>query len=505
MNPENVGQALFEQLMQTIRRPVELQAASSRLWWDGKTHVPPKGQGAHGIVKSRLEREAHSALMEGETGDILARLDGRMDMLSEKQRLLVERLLCSFKRQSALNEGFVGRSSIVIEAAAAAWARAREKQDFAIFQPHLEAVIGIQREQARFMGASPDSVYEVLFQGYEPGMTVTRLREIMDLSLDRLQALYHRLVASERVPNAGFLSGDFSPGKQRNLGLALLHTMGLDMEAIDYDQSAHPFMSGQSRGDCRVTTRFDPRYLPMALFSTMHEGGHAMVEQQTDPMLDWTQIPGFVYSLGLHESQSRLWENLIGRSLDFWSYFYPQLRVLFPQFRGVLIGDFVRGVNAVRRQPIRVQADEVSYNLHVLIRTEIEIGLLSGDIDVADLPQVFADKMEEYLGVRPANVSEGALQDIHWSIGAFGYFPTYMLGNFCSGQLFHSFCEKIPNWRREFDIGDFTSLARWLGENVHRFLPVATLDDLLVRVTGEPLNPDYWFEYVEKKMDWVYQ
>lgn len=468
--------------------------------------------------KAFMEKKAHEAFIRPEIGDLLYELEAQKSDLSDEvrfndRRLLVERLVFCYRRAKALKPDFVERKSRATSEANTIWEQAKHDKDFSIFVSPLQKVIEIVKEEAWLYGAgdsNSDSLYTALLQGYEPGMTAQRAREILCGAHKWLSTLLPKIQGSSIKPfdeelAKKVLRGIFPRDRQRLLAEAAVRAIGYDFQCGNLAETEHPFMITVGPGDHRITTKFVEDYLAAAFFGEVHEGGHAGLEQGRHTMLNWADNYAFVISMGIHESQSRLWENVVGRSPYFWLYFYPILQAIFPKYYGIPQEDFFKAINVVKPSPIRIYADEVTYNLHILIRFEIEIALLSGELPVEDLPAAFAQKMEEYLGIKPDDVAQGVLQDIHWAIGYIGYFPSYTFGNQAAAQLFAKFQELHPEWQREFSRGNFRILLDWLRENVHPLAYLETLDSMLQRVTGEPLNPEHWVKYIEEKFCPIYQ
>jgi carboxypeptidase Taq len=383
------------------------------------------------------------------------------------------------------------------------WVGAREASDFSVFAPWLEKLIRLKREKARCIDPS-SSLYENLLDEYEPGMKERQLEELFSQLRPQLTALLQRIISSPVHSNIRRIQGIFPVREQENLGREILTAMGFNWKAGRLDRSPHPFCTGLAPEDVRITTRYSEDSFLVSVFGTIHEGGHALYEQGLDSSLRGLPICDSV-SLGLHESQSRLWENQVGRSRPFWSYWLPRARALFPsQLDGFPMDDFVLAVNLVEPSPIRVTADEVSYGLHVLLRFDLERALLNGELDVQSLPEAWCAGMQDYLGLRPRDDAEGVLQDTHWSQGLLGYFPTYLLGNLYAAQLVKSADQAIPNLESKISNGELLPLRSWLQENVHILGKVLTAEELMQKVTGEPLNAHYFLRYLDEKYSQLY-
>jgi carboxypeptidase Taq len=385
-----------------------------------------------------------------------------------------------------------------------AWVRARAESDWSVFAPHLEEIVGLTRESAEALGYE-EHPYDALLDLYEPGSTKARIEPVFEELKAGLVPLIRKISALPDEDRSRPLYGPFDEAEQEAFGQKVITAFGYDFRRGRQDRAVHPFcINFGGSGDVRITTRFDPNWLSPALFATFHEAGHAMYEQGVNPDYARTPLSGGV-SMGVHESQSRLWENLVGRSRTFWSFYYPELQQTFPEaLGGTDLEDFYRAINDVRPSLIRVEADELTYNLHILVRFEIEVALLEGGLSVAEIPAAWNAKMEEYLGVVPAKDSEGALQDVHWAAGLFGYFPTYTLGNVLSAQLFDAAVAARPEIWDAIGRGEFGALLGWLRENVHRHGSRYEPDDLVERATGRPPETGPYLRYLREKFGGLY-
>jgi carboxypeptidase Taq len=440
-------------------------------------------------------------LVDGETKRLLDS-SGEPDPSSEEGALL-RRALRDYERATKLPAELVAQISRVTAVAEAAWVRARKESDWQLFAPHLEKILLLKREAAETLGYE-DHPYDALLDAYEPGAKKARLEEIFEELKGGIVPLIRAADGWEGEDYEVLLKGSFDEGRQEAFGRMVISAFGYDWERGRQDRSIHPFCINFGPCDVRITTRFDGNWLAPALFSTMHEAGHALYEQGVDPSYARTPLGGGT-SMGVHESQSRLWENLVGRSRAFWSHYYPKLREVFPQLLGgIEAGAFYRAINALKPSEIRVEADEVTYNLHILLRFELEVALIEGTLSVADLPAAWNAKMEEYLGLVPKNDSAGVLQDIHWADGLFGYFPTYTIGNVLSVQFFDAAVEARPEIPEEIKSGSFSTLLGWLRENVHRHGSRYYPHELVERATGRPLDTAPYLRYLEDKFGELY-
>jgi len=383
------------------------------------------------------------------------------------------------------------------------WVEAREKDDFSRFSPSLTRLVELKRREADAVGWDGHP-YDALLDEFEPGAT-TAMAGALFAELQRdLVPLVQELAGAPRRPDRALLRGRFPKTRQEELVARFIAEVGFDLEAGRVDVSAHPFCVGIHARDVRITTRYDEGYLPAALFGAVHEAGHALYEQGLDPEQAFTPA-GMAVSCAIHESQSRLWENMVARSRPFWERHYETVQGQFPEaLSGVDLDTFHAAINAVEPSTIRVEADEVTYNLHIVLRFEIEQALLDGSLPVADLPAAWNDGMERLVGVRPAGDSQGCLQDIHWAVGAFGYFPTYALGNLYAAQFYAAARQALPGLDRQVAAGEMTPLREWLRNNVHRHGMRYRADALCERVTGEPLSVAPFVSYVRDRFRPLY-
>ena len=483
----------------------DLQAALAVLEWDQQTYMPPGAVDRRADQMATLARIAHEHATAPELGDLLERLAGEPGDPSDPATLdgaLVRIARRDFERAVCLPAELVEETARATALAEPAWVDARSRADWSGFAPHLERIVELRRRAAERYGYDGHPL-DPLIDLHEPGLTKARVEAIFATLAERQVPMVRAVAAAEDRRDAP-LHGRFDEAIQEELGRAVVGRFGYDWSRGRQDRAVHPFCTSLGIDDVRITTRFEPDYLPTALFGTLHEAGHGMYEQGLDPALARTPLADGA-SLGVHESQSRLWENLVGRSRPFWRAFYPQVRAAFPEaLGGVDLDAFYRAVNAAAPIPIRVEADELTYNLHVFVRFELEVALIEGSLRVADVPAAWNARVEEYLGIVPADDAEGALQDIHWSGGSFGYFPTYAVGNVLSVQLYRAALEARPEIEDEIGRGEFGALRGWLAENVWRHGRRLDPDELIARATGRPLDPEPYLDYLETKFGELY-
>jgi carboxypeptidase Taq len=474
----------------------DLNSAASVLAWDRQTYMPEGGVGGRAEQLASLARLAHEMLVSGETGRLLEDA-GQAEPGSDDAAILrVARR--EYDRAIRLPARLVAETSRATALAEPAWIQARESSDWSLFAPHLERVLTLKQEAAGYLDG--DHPYDAMLDRYDPDSSTQRLRIMFDDLKAGIVPLVRDVSARPAEDRVAPLRGAFDKETQDSFGRVVITSFGYDWSRGRQDPAVHPFcISFGGPGDVRMTTRFDPNLLPVGLFGTCHEAGHALYEQGIDPSYSRTPLSGGV-SMGVHESQSRLWENLVARSRPFWSHFQPRLRDAFPGVvDGVDLETIYRAVNAVRPSEIRTEADELTYDLHILLRFELELDLFEGNLTVAELPEAWNAKMEEYLGIVPNNDALGVLQDTHWALGLFGYFPSYTVGNVLSVQIFEAAVEERPEIVPDMERGEFGALLGWLRENVHRHGKKYEPDDLILRCTGRPLDTAPYLRYLESK------
>ena len=480
----------------------DVRAASAVLGWDQQTYMPPGGVAARAEQLATLGRLVHEMLVSDETG-VLLDAAGDPDPGSE-DAAIVRLARRDYERATKLPARLVAETSRASSLAQPAWEESRAASDWSLFAPHLEKILELQRETAGHLGYE-DHPYDALLDLYEPQAKTAWLHGVFEELRAALVPMIREISALPDEDRSRPLYGSYDEAEQERFGREVISAFGYDWTRGRQDRAVHPFCTVfGGPGDVRITTRFDPGWLSPALFATFHEAGHATYEQNVDPSYARTPLAGGV-SMGVHESQSRLWENLVARSRPFWSHFYPQLQGTFPEaLNGRGAEGFYRAINAVRPSPIRTEADELTYNLHVLLRFELEVALFEGGLSVADLPDAWNAKTREYLGFTPETDVSGVLQDTHWALGLFGYFPTYATGNVLSVQLFEAAVEDRPEIPTEMGRGEFGTLLGWLRENIHRHGSRYEPDELVERATGRPCETAPYLRYLETKFGELY-
>ena len=495
----------LDQLKTRMAEIQDLRKAGALLGWDQQTYMPPGGAAARAEQLATLQKTAHIWFVSDEMGRLLDDLQteaASWDYDSDEASL-VRMVARDYQKARKLPAELVAEIARVTTMAFEAWTRARQESDFPLFRPYLEKIVELNIQVAEALGYQ-ERIYDPLLDQFEPEMKTAQVAAIFaDLKAELLplvRAISERL---DRV-DASVLHRRTEVDKQWQFGLEVIRAIGFDLERGRQDKSVHPFTTSMSTGDVRLTTRLDPDYFPTALFGTLHECGHGLYEQGFSPTLERTSLDDGA-SLGIHESQSRLWENLIGRSRPFIQYYFPRLQALFPEQLGdVDCETFYRAVNRVQPSLIRVEADEVTYNLHIMLRFELENDMLEGKLRIADLPEAWNTKMQEYLGLVPPNDRLGVLQDVHWSSGLFGYFPTYTLGNLLSVQFFDQAKQEIPDLLDQIAAGRFEILLNWLRNNIHRHGRKYTPGELVQRVTGQGLTARNYLAYIKAKFSEIY-
>ncbi|GIW72409.1 MAG: carboxypeptidase M32 [Planctomycetota bacterium] len=493
----------YQELIRRLREVETLRAASRLLSWDQETYMPPRAQARRAEQLALLSELAHRRFTDQAVGALLAELpeDAVRERLGAEAAANVRETAREYARATRLPPDFVAELARTTSLAHQAWVEARGRADFERFAPHLERVVALKRQEAELLGYE-EEIYDALLEEYEPGARAAQIAPMLAGLREVLVPIVQKATAAA---GGGWQpAAAFAVQAQQQLCRRLAELMGFDFTAGRLDVSAHPFCTGIDTGDVRLTTRYHEHDVADALFGVMHEVGHGLYEQGLDPEHFGTPM-GSACSTGIHESQSRLWENQIGRSRAFWKYFLPVLRETFPEATaGLELEEWYRRINRVRPSLIRVEADEVTYNLHILLRFEIERELLAARIGVSELPALWNRKMEEYLGLAPPDDAQGVLQDVHWSFGGIGYFPTYTLGNLYAAQIFAAMRRELGNLEAQLERGELSEIRAWLREKIHRRGMLLRAHELLAEVTGEPPSARAFTEYIQSKFGELY-
>ncbi|MDA0738888.1 MAG: carboxypeptidase M32 [Nitrospirae bacterium] len=488
-----------------------LRDASALLSWDQETYMPSGGGQARADQIALLQTLAHDKFVSSDIETLLApHIDPTTGLahdettaLDDASKALLRETWRDFSRAKKLPSEFVTRLERECSLAQQVWAEARQENNFAKFLPKLQTIIELKHEEVGYLGYK-DSPYNTLLDTYEPGATVAQLKPLFTTLREGLVSLLDQIQQAPTPPDNRILYQAYDNDHQMEFGKEVLTKMGYDFTRGRLDVSAHPFTTSFHPTDVRVTTRVFENDFQSCLFSCIHEGGHGLYEQGLSSEHHGTPL-GEALSLGIHESQSRLWENSVGRSRAFWEHFFPVLKERFPdQLNSVTVDTFYSAINTVKPSLIRVEADEVTYNLHVMVRFEIELDVIEKRVSVKDLPELWRTKMKEYLGVVPEKESEGVLQDVHWSFGAFGYFPTYTLGNLYAAMLFKKAGEDLPSLNSDIAQGNLIPLKEWLNDRIHRHGRHYTSEKLIKNATGQTLSAEPFLQSLRTKMEEVY-
>ncbi|HOJ33676.1 MAG TPA: carboxypeptidase M32 [Candidatus Hydrogenedentes bacterium] len=496
-----------ETLIATLREKLgtvcDLRSAARLLEWDQETYMPPKAAEERAQQLATLSALAHSLFVSPEIGALLEKLIEKKDKLSQDDAVFVDVVRYDYERARRLPDTFVHSFTLETSRALQVWIEARKRSDFSMFLPCLERVVALNREKAEYLGYAK-SPYDALLEDFERGMSVETIRPLFQELAEGLTKLVARISARPAKAHPSWLAGEWPEVAKLEFSKRVLTDLGYDMEAGRQDKSVHPFSTSIGLCDVRITTRTTPDDLFKGLMATIHECGHALYSQGHDPKDQRTPLLDGA-SLGTHESQSRLWENFIGRSLPFWRHYLPVLRQYFPgRLDHVCPENVYEELNRVVPSCIRVDADECTYNLHIFLRFEIEVDLIENQVSSKEVPEIWNEKMKAYLGIDVPNAAQGCLQDIHWSHGAFGYFPTYALGNIYAAQFLNKMTSDIPSLWDQVASGDFSAILAWLREKVHRHNRRKLAAEILREATGQDVSVTYFLNYLEKKYSDLY-
>lgn len=501
----------FQTLLEKVHEIHDIDKALAVLGWDKETNMPKAGTQARIQQMTTLRRLSHTLFTADEMGELIETAAADVTDLpyESNEASLIRYLRRSYAEARQLPPEFVRRISEVSGQAHPVWVEARANNDFAHFQPHLEEVVKLVQEMAELYGYE-DEKYDPLLDKFEHGMKTADVRAIFNAVKEALIPLREAITERESANNGSIVDDSlvhqpFPIDKQKAFAHYIADAVGYDFDRGHLGTVVHPFATSFSRSDARITTRWYPDFLNPSLFGTLHESGHAMYEQGTHPDLARTPLARGTSS-GIHESQSRMIENVVGRSLGFWRTHYPQLQALFPEQLGDHdVTAFYRAINKVQPSYIRVEADELTYNFHIILRFELEQALLNGELAVADLPTAWNEKMRTLLGVVPPTDSEGCLQDVHWTRPSFGYFPTYALGNLYAAQFFESAISQNPTIAAEMAEGQTSGLVTWLRENIHQHGRKFTPAELVQQATGNSLTHEPFVRYITQKFSELYE
>lgn len=501
----------YAELCEAHRAAALLSSTSALLEWDQETYMPPKGAEFRAEQLAELARLAHERRTSPKLGELIARCEGDAALSKSDAGANLREMRRDYDRATRLPGDLVAEIALVRSQAMEAWKGAREKSDFKAFAPWLERMVSLQRRKADCLGYAGGEPYDALLEEHEPHTTAADVEAVFTPLRAELAGLIHAVRDSRRTVKTKCLRAKLDPRDQHAFGLAVLKAMGFDLDAGRLDTTVHPFCSGIAPGDTRLTTRYRERGFTDALYGTMHEGGHGLYEQglpkgetSAGARLFGTPLADAV-SLGIHESQSRMWENFVGRSKPFWKWALSKSKKHFAKaLSDYDASDYFHAVNTVTPSLIRVEADEGTYNMHIMIRFEIERALLAGSLKVKDVPAEWNRRYKDYLAIDVPDDRQGCLQDVHWSFGLFGYFPTYTLGNLYAAQLWETINAALPDLPKLIAKGDFLPLRDWLRTNIHRHGRRYPAAELCRRATGKPLAADALLRHLRSRAAAVY-
>jgi carboxypeptidase Taq len=489
---------LYADYKTKMQKIADVKYASAVLQWDQETYLPPKGSDIRGRQIATLSEIAHQQFTDEETGSLLMTLNSLAD-LDDRQKRNVQISLEDYNKNRKLPTAFVRKMSETVNKNYHSWIEARKQNSFAPFQQPLDELIQLKKQEADYLGYEKHP-YDALMNDYEKGLTTAITDQLFTGLKPELSTLLDQVKNKPEIDNS-FLHQHFDKDRQWKFGIGILKEMNFDFEAGRQDISEHPFTINFNNADVRVTTRIDESDFGNMTWSCLHEGGHALYEQGL-PGEEYGLPLGEYCSVSIHESQSRLWENCIGRGLPFWQKHFPSVQKIFPeQFSGIGLEKFYRGINKVQPSLIRTEADEVTYHFHVMIRYEIEKMLIEGSLQTADIPTYWNEHYLRYLGVKVPDDKKGCLQDVHWSHGSFGYFATYSLGSLYAAQFYTAMLKENPSLENEISYGNNGLLHQWLRKHIYTHGRYYTAEELCKKTTGEELDSRYFITYITRKMN----
>jgi carboxypeptidase Taq len=497
--------AAYDELIRRFKDAKLLESVGAVVGWDQHTYMPPAGAGHRAEQMGFLAKLGHQMFTDPKVGELLGVVEASPLVANAEadEAVNVREIRRGYDRAVKMPPKLVEEIARVTSQAQNVWAEARKRSDFAAFAPWLAKIVALKRQEAQAVGYK-ESPYDALLDEYEPGMTAAEVTRVFAELRADLVPLVGAITASGKRPRPDILTREYAVDRQAVFGQAAAAAIGFDFRAGRLDITVHPFCSGIGPGDVRLTTRYNSRELNQGFFGILHEAGHGIYEQGLDPAHFGTPC-GAAVSLGIHESQSRLWENQVGRSRPFWEHFFPRARQTFPgTLDDVSLDEFLFAINDVERSFIRVEADEATYNLHILLRFELEQALLQGELEAAGVPAAWNAKFQQFFELTPPDDAQGCLQDIHWSMGGLGYFPTYTLGNLNAAQLMDQARQDLGDLDADFRKGEFGRLKGWLNEKVHRPGQRFRPRDLIRRVTGRPLSHRPLIAYLRRKYEPLY-
>lgn len=497
--------AEYEELCSLTREASLIESVEAALGWDERTYMPPAAGEYRAEQMTYLSGLAHQRRTDPRLGELLATL-AETDLAQNPHTdtgSTIRELQRQYDKKVKLPRRLVEEMTRASVLGQQAWVKARQDNDFASFAPHVEHLFRLKREQAECLGYE-DNPYDALLDDFEPGAKTAAIAEVLESLRRELVPLVQSIMESAGRAPVEILQRTYPAAAQEAFGKAAAAAIGFEFTRGRLDVTHHPFCSGMGPHDCRITTRYDERFFNSAFFGILHESGHGIYDQGLRPD-HFGLPPGTYVSLGIHESQSRMWENLVGRSRAFWEHFFPRLQGAFPEAVGEEnLDDFFWAINHVAPSLIRVEADEATYNLHIIIRFELEQDLLSQNLAVGDLPAAWREKYQKYLGVEPPTDADGCLQDIHWSAALIGYFPTYSLGNLYASQFFEQADRDLGGLAQQFARGEFEPLKGWLNEKIHQPGQCFSASELVEQITGSGLSHAPLIRHLRAKLEPLY-
>jgi carboxypeptidase Taq len=497
----------YEDLVKRMKEIAVLGNTAGVLGWDQEVYMPGANAPYRAEQLSLLAGMCHQKFTDPAVGDWISQAESSKNLTADPlsdSAVNLREWRHSYDRSTKLPQKLVEEMARVTSNAQVEWVEARKENKFSRFQPWLEKIVGLVQEQAKCYGYK-DHPYDALLEDYEPGLTVAQLNKLFPPLKKSLSEMVAKITSAKRQPDLSILKRKCPIPAQQEFCRTLAGAIGFDFNQGRIDISAHPFTTGLGPADTRITTRFEETNFENSFFSTLHESGHGIYDQNLPSNGHYGTPRASAVSLGIHESQSRLWENLVGRGLPFWKFFFPKLKKAFPGvFDDLSLEAFHFAINHSAPSFIRTESDEVTYNLHVCLRYDIEVAIIAGSLEAADVPAAWNSAMKQYLGITPATDAVGCLQDVHWSHGSFGYFPTYTLGNLYSAQFFDSANREAGPLEPKFEQGDFKPLKKWLNEKIHAEGQRYRANDLCGKVTGRDLTSEFFLSYLEKKFSGLY-
>jgi carboxypeptidase Taq len=502
MTPQNA----YDELALRAREMATLASTQAVLEWDQQTYMPPGAAAFRAQQMSMLAGMVHDKFTDPKVGELIAIVEGS-DLVKDPDSIIaanIRELRHNYDKETKLPKELVEEFNKTTVLAHNEWAAARKASDFKKFQPWLEKIVTLCRRKADAYGYTGEP-YNALLDNYEPGASVEEIAVVFEKVRIELVSLLSKINNSKKKPDVSIVERPYDVERQKVFGEMVAAAMGYDFTHGRLDIAVHPMTIGIGPGDTRITTRYNPRRLNDALFGTIHEAGHALYDMALEREKYLGLATGDAASLGIHESQSRMWENMVGRSKAFWVYFFPQAKRIFrDSLDGVELDDFYKAVNNVAPSYIRVEADEVTYNLHIMLRFELERALMTGQLKPADIPGEWNSRFKKYFGIAVDHDANGCLQDVHWSAGLIGYFPTYSLGNLYAAQFFAKIKQEIPDLTARLEKGDLLTLREWLREKIHKQGLRYRAGRLCQKVTGQPLSHQPLIDYMKAKFGEIY-